>query len=149
MKKILLLLAFAFLIPACAIDGTIGVSQDPTTGQVTITDPKGGVIGKIATGAQTAGSMLPPPLGTILWGVGSLLSLGVHVAQQVRVGSWKGAALATASGVQDAIGKLDAAHAQNPVAPSAAADIVKAAIDLAHDNHDVPQAIQNVLTPTT
>lgn len=153
--KYLRVVAFAslcLLLPACALDGPMGVSQDPKTGVVTITDPSGGIVGKIATGAQTASQVAggpTNPVGLILWGVGSILSLGVHVYQQVRVKDWKGATLATAAGVQDFVGKMDAAHSQNPIAPSHAADLLKAAIDAAHDSHDVPQLLQNVLTPTT
>ncbi len=149
MLRVMLLLALMVIIPSCALDGPMGIEQDPKTGVVTIKDPKGGIVGQIATGAKDVGGALPAPIGTILWGIGSILSLGVHAYQQTRVGSWKGAALATAAGVQDAIGKLDAPHGQAPAAPSVAADLIKAAVDAAHDAHDVPQAIQNILTPVT
>jgi len=146
--RVTMFLALVAIIPACATDGMIGVSQDPVTGKVTI-DPSGGTLGKVAATAGSAAPLLPAPFGTIL-GLGALgLSGIVHVWQQIRASNWKGAALATASGVQDVVGKLDGAHTQTPIAPAAAADMIKAAIDTAHDAHEVPQAIQNVLTPTT
>lgn len=146
--RVLALVGLCAIVPACATDGLIGVSQDPKTGVVTI-DPSGGTLGKVAATAGGAAPLLPPPFGTIL-GLGALGLSGIlHVWQQIRAKNWKGAALATAQGAQDVIGKLDAAHAQTPIPPSAAADMVKAAIDAAHDAHGVPQAIQNVLTPTT
>jgi hypothetical protein len=146
--RILALVGLVAIVPACATDGMIGVSQDPVTGKVTI-DPNGGKLGSVITGGQAVAPFLPPPLsGFLLLGLG-VASAGLHVWQQIRASNWKGAALATASGVQDAIGKLDAAHAQTPIAPSAAADLVKAAVDAAHDAHGVTQAVQNILTPVT
>ena len=146
--RVLLLVALVAIVPACAIDGAIGVTQDPKTGVVTI-DPNGGTLGGIAKTAGDAAPFLPPPFGTILGFAALALSGGVHVAQQIRASNWKGAALATAAGVQDVVGKLDAPHIQVPIAPAAAADLIKVAVDAAHDSHDVPQAIQNQLTPTT
>lgn len=146
--RVVALVGLVAIVPACSTDGLIGVSQDPKTGIITV-DPNGGTLGKVAATAGSAAPLLPAPFGTIV-GLGALgLSGIVHIWQQLRVKNWKGAALATAQGAQDVIGKLDAAHAQTPIAPSAAADMVKAAIDLAHDAHGVPQSIQNVLTPTT
>jgi len=143
-----LLIALVAIIPACSTDGMIGISQDPKTGVVTI-DPNGGKIGSAISAGQAAAPLLPPPLnGIALLGLAAA-SAGLHVWQQIRASNWKGAAVATAAGVQDFVGKMDAAHAQAPIPPSSAADLLKAAIDAAHDNHDVHQDLQNALTPTT
>lgn len=146
--RVLALVGLVAIVPACATDGLIGVSQDPKTGVVTI-DPNGGTLGSVISTGQAAAPFIPPPLGQMVT-LGLLGASGIlHILQQIRAKNWKGAALATASGVQDVVGKLDGAHAQTPIAPAAAADLIKAAVDAAHDAHGVPQAIQNVLTPTT
>jgi hypothetical protein len=146
--RVMLLVALVAIVPACATDGAIGVSQDPKTGIVTI-DPNGGTVGKAISIGQTAAPFVPPPFGTILTLGLAGASAILHIWQQARASNWKGAALATASGVQDVVGKLDAAHQQTPIPPAQAADMIKAAIDTAHDDHAVPQAIQNALTPVT
>jgi hypothetical protein len=127
------------LLSCNLLDKADGVQKNPD-GSVTRTD--GNLVSTIGT---AAGALLPPPWNLIGSG---LLGLG-NIYFALRGKQWKTAALATAAGVQDALGKLDAAHAQTPIAPSLAADAVKAAVDAAHDAHGVPQAIQNVLTPTT
>ena len=126
-----------FMVGCVALDKATGV--DPKTGVVSDHPPIEAPLGIL-------GAILSP-LG-FGW-VSSAVLAASHVYAEVRAKNWKTAAVATAAGVQDVVGKLDAAHAQTPLIPAAVADMIKVSVDAAHDDHGVSQTIQNALTPNT
>ena len=135
--RIVALCGLVLAIPACATDKLIGVTQDPKTGVVTI-DPNGGTLGTIAKDAGAAAPIVPAPFNVPLLAGSAVLSLIVHVWQQIRAGNWKNAAIATATGV-------------GAVANTLPADVqakLGTAISIAHDAANVAQSLQDNLQAT-
>jgi hypothetical protein len=145
--RFLALVAILAFVPACNAPA-IGVNQDPKTGVVTI-DPSGGTVGQIIATAGQAAPFIPQPFGGIL----TLATLGasaiLHVIQMASVKDWKGAALATAQGVNDVVSHLDTKADVTPLHPAVVADMIKQAVDTAHDGAGVPQPIQAQLAVKT
>ena len=146
-SRVCLALSMACLIPACFYDTLAGIKQDPKTGEITADIQNSPAAKTIRTVEVVTDAT---PIGPIVRGIGEGLLALAGIAASIRGKQWKAAAIATAQGVQNVVGVLDATHAtQTTLVPSIIADSIKKAIDAAHDDHGVNQAIQNELTPTT
>lgn len=162
MRKFMAIWFISFLLVAIlgceAYDNATGY----TPAKPAVTNPDGSVtpaqpaksdvanspVGKVVNTVDAATSVTP--IGPVVHLAGTGLLALLSIIGFARGAQWKNAALATGQGIQNVVSALDAAHVQSaPQAASAVADLIKKAIDAAHDDHGVSQGLQNTLTPTT